>query len=197
MSTPSREKPSMLQSFRGSTNLVLWVIRIWAVSLEMFLHRNLGERYLGIQAVLALLLLSFYSVFWPGYDLRPFSLFMLLYLAMWVKARLENFAARRRGEVYHSRYTGWPSVVGPKAKFSEMTAKRFVEPGFVLAFGLTLREILGEQPLGTYLIIGSVCLYLSVHLTTTVDRAREMDLNDAVIEQEFIAERFRGSRADS
>jgi hypothetical protein len=196
MSTPTREKPSTLQSLRGSANLVLWVIRVWALSLEMFLHRNLGVRYMGFQAGLALLLMSLYSVFWPGYDLRAFSWFMFLYLAMWIKARFENAAARRRGEVYHSRYTGWPSVVGPKAKFSEITAKRYVEPGFILAFGLMLRELLGEQPLGTYLIMGAVCLFLSVQLGSVVEGVRQMDLSDAVIEQEFTAERFRETRGE-
>lgn len=197
MSMPSQQKPSSLQTFRGNMNLVMWIIRIWAVSLEMFLHRNLGERYLGLQAGLALLLMSFYSLYWQGYDARAFIWFMVLYLAMWVKARWENSAARRRGEVYHSRYTGWPSVVGPKTKFSERTAKRYVEPGFVLAFGLTLRGFWGEMPLGTYLVIGSVFLFLSVQLSATVTRAQEMDLNDAVIEQEYIAEQFRETREDS
>ena len=41
---------------RGTMNLAMLIIQAYATSVEVFLHRHLGERYLGLQAVGVLVL---------------------------------------------------------------------------------------------------------------------------------------------
>ncbi len=193
MNSPAQQNPGPFQSMRGNFNLALFICRTWATSLEVFLHRDIGERYLGLQAAAVLLLVPLYLLGWEGYDVRAVVYFLPAYLLMCVVARMGSLARRTRGEQSHSMYTGWPRCMGPRSKWTELTVKQFVEPGIVFANGWMLRE-LHEAPLGTYLMIGAVCLFISVSSSTAMERLRAMDLNDAVKEQEFVAERLRGMR---
>jgi hypothetical protein len=45
-------------------------------------------------------------------------------------------------------------------------------------------------------MIGGACLFLSVTLAEQQERARTLDLNDAVIDQQQVAERFRAMRGE-
>jgi hypothetical protein len=86
-------------------------------------------------------------------------------------------------------------MMGPKTKFSELTCKRFVEPVYVLLVGWTL-WLLNEAPLGSYLMLAAVCLLVSVNASIAFDNIRVMNMHDAVIDQELIAERFRDLRGE-
>lgn len=182
---------SPFASARNSLNFGLSVSRIWATSLEVFLHSGLGHRYLGVQALAVLLLIPIYTMFWQGYDIRPLVWFLMAYLAMCFVNRIGNLA--RSGERQHSYYTGWPRLIGRTSKLSELVVKRFIEPALALAIGFILRVNV-NAPLGTYLMIGAGCLFVSVSASEMEDQTNLDDLHDRVIEQETIAERFRDMR---
>ena len=103
-------------------------------------------------------------------------------------------AEARRGESCHSFYTGWPRFLGPKATISEMSMKRCWEPGILCLLGFAVRD--WNAPLGTYLIFGAASLAISVGASEAVERQRALDMNDAVIDQEQTAERFRVMRGE-
>lgn len=173
--------------------LAMFILRVWGVSLEVFLHRGMGDRYLGNQAAAVLLLVPLYASFWKGYDVRPLLYYLVFYvLACWI-SRWKSARARARGELCHSRYSGWPRFLGPKARVDEITMKRFYEPAMACAIGWTIRYSY-NVPLGTFVMIGSWCLFSWVGISHAYHEAKARDLNDAAIEQELLAGRFREMR---
>ena len=174
--------------------LAFFVVQAWATSLEVFLHRQFGERYLGVQAAAILILVPVYCLAWPRYDLQPMMAFLLFYLLLCVVHRIGGVARRLRGLHCHSYYTGWPHLMLFLRRSNEVTVKRFVEPLVVLGIGCWIRD--GNPPLGTYLIGGSLCVFLAVTLSEQESRQRALDLNDAVIDQQDVTERFRTMRGD-
>ncbi len=177
---------------RGMMNVLLLGCRSWATSLEVIVHRAPGERYLGLQAAGVLLLVPFYGLFWSGYDLSLLMAFLPVYLVMCIVARVQIFRRRHRGERCHSYYSGWPRFLGPKAKISEVRMKRFDEPVMTFAAGWLIRQV--DAPLGTYLMIGSVCMFINVNMSLALQQFQTLNMTDAVIEQEQIASRFREMR---
>lgn len=189
---PPQPQRGFLDSSRDGLSLGMMLCSSWATSLEVFLHKGMGHRYHGLQAAAVLLLVPFYSLAWSEYDLRPLMCFLGAYVVMCLVTRVDGLLRRSRGMQQHSFYSGWPRLMGQKCRIDEVAFKRFVEPVFALLAGYGLRQI--DPPLGTYLMIGGVCMFLTVSAGQTVERARAVDMNDAVIEQEWIAERFREMR---
>ena len=183
-----------LDEIRKSTNVAIFVCQVWAISMEVFLHRDVGERYLGPRAAAVLVLIPLYSLGWQGYDLEPLYWFLGTYFAMCFIARAGIAARLRRGEHCHSFYTGWPRFLGPRATVSEISMKRCWEPGILSLLGFAVRD--WNAPLGTYLILGAASLAISVGASEAVERQRTLDMNDAVIDQEQTAERFRAMRGE-
>jgi hypothetical protein len=77
-----------------------------------------------------------------------------------------------------------------RSKLSEVQFKRYIEPVLAASTGLTLC-MMGERPLGVYLIIAGVCLFISVSMSELQFEQRAAAMNDQVIEQQYVAERFR------
>jgi hypothetical protein len=53
-----------------------------------------------------------------------------------------------------------------------------------------------SEPLGGYLMLASLGLLISTHLTVGYERRRAMDMNDAYIDQQNAVERFRRMRGE-
>lgn len=190
--TPHQQ--GLLGSARSGFTVGLFLCRCLAVSLEVFLHTGIGERYLGMQAFAVLVLVPVYMLFWPGYDLRPMTAFWWAYFVMCGFVRLGAAVRRKRGEHGHSRYTGWPRGMTERAKLSELTVKRMFEPMYVLVCGYFIRQV--NPPLGTYLMLAAGGLCISASANEAEQRMQVMDLNDAVIAQETVAEQFRQMRVN-
>ncbi len=195
MSTNQNDRQRFDIKARDALNISLFLARTWSTSIEVFIHRATGERYLAGQALAVFLLAPIYATFWQGYDLRPMLWFMPAYFGACVVNRLQQLARAKRGEHCHSYYTGWPRFLGPKATVTELTMKRFWEPLITLLLGCVCRDWY-NAPLGTYFMIGGGCLFVSVNAAIMTMQMRTLDLNDATIEQEIIAERFRDMRGE-
>jgi hypothetical protein len=176
-------------------NVFLFVCHAWATSVEVFLHRAPGSRYLGLQAAAVLLLVPLNVLFWKHHDIRGLLWFIPVYLMMCIFARIGMLLRWRRGEFCHSYYSGWPRIMGSKAKCSELTFKRFFEPVLVLAVGYLFYEF-GQEPLGAYLMWAAVCLFISVNASAHFHHLQAIDLRDSIIYQERLAERFRKLRGE-
>jgi hypothetical protein len=166
----------------------------FAASLEVFLRRRFGERYLGVRAAAAVLLIPFFGVFFGGHDLRPLLWFWGIYILMCFIARVNVLRRRLRYEHLPTMYTGLPHLQRWLPRLSEVTIKRFIEP--VLIFVLGTLVCLWNDPLGMYLILGAICLAVTVNLAEMQARARALDLFDTVMAQRQIAERYRSMYRD-
>ena len=116
-------------------NWLLFVFRAWATSIEVFLHRGFGERYVGAQGAAVLLLVPVYCLCCEGYDLGPMMYFLVAYLAMCIVARLGVVARRRRGEYGHSQYTGRPLIMWLLPGWDEVKVKANAEPLLIIVIG--------------------------------------------------------------
>jgi hypothetical protein len=186
-----QQQQSSGPSHAATMNAAGFLARTCATSVEVMLHKRLGDRYLGLNAAAVLLLIPMYSLFWPGYDLRPLMWFLLVYLAAVVIARLDILTRNRNGTRIHRFYSGFPRCMSSRSKISELHCKRYVEPLLTALAGLGLYHLQGERPLGVYLMIAAACLFISVTISEIQFEQRAAAMNDQVIEQEYVAERFR------
>jgi hypothetical protein len=170
------------------------VIHAWSASIEVFLHRGFGERYLAVRGPAVIPLVLAYGACWEGRDIVPMLCFLAAYLVMCARARVGILARRKRGEFGHSMYSGVPRLMRLVPGWRESAVKRFAEPLLVLGAGCLACAI--DEPLGLYLILGSFFVFATATVGTGWDRNRILDLNDAVIEQQWRAEQFRAVRGD-
>lgn len=188
------------EQFKVFASWLAFICSALAVSVEVFLHRSrsFGERYLGLQAGAAILVMFFFPVFFPDQDARPMLRFLGAYILMcgWVRLRV---AGRVRGGKrcrphVHTLYTGRPWISSLLGRSSELAVKRGIEPMFVFLGGVMLVPV--SEPLGAYLMVASFGLLASVNLNVNFERTRALDLNDAFLDQRSLADRFRGMRGE-
>jgi hypothetical protein len=179
---------------RNGFNLPEFVMETWAVSVEVFLHRRIGARYIGMQGLAVILLVPIYFLVWQENDCTPMLWFMLAFLGMCCIARGKTLVQSRQNSPVHSRYSGEPILWRFFPRLSEERVKQCVEPPVVFAAGLLLCAV--SEPLGVYLMIAAACMFFIVSANIAWWRQRSIDLHDSVIEQQQIAERFRELRGD-
>lgn len=192
------EQGSAAERIKTGVGILTAVCGTLAVSLEVFLHRSasFGERYMGLRAAAAILLIPFYAIFWPEHDATPLIGLLLAYLAMCFCIRIGVLTrARRGGQQVHSLYNGYPRLMTvTRGLFRERTVKLIVEPVLTLVIGALTMAL--SQPLGGYLMVASVGLLVSVHLSAGYDRVRAMDMYDAYVEQQQLSSTFQHMRGD-
>jgi hypothetical protein len=176
-------------------NFLEFMMGAWVVSIEVFIRRFFGENYIGFKGPAVLFLVPFFSLFWQHYDIWPLVQFMGVFLCMCVAARAGTANRKRNGFHMHSKYSGQPLLSLLLPGVSEIRVKQYVEPLFVAAVGYVTREF--NEPLGWYLILGAVCMSCSMKINSMYWDRRVGDLNDAVIEQQYVAERFREMRGEN
>lgn len=173
---------------------ILFIPRALAFSVEVFLHTRMGERYADVQAAAVLVILPFYAVLWDGRGVRPLFLFLLAYVAMCARNRVEVLLLRGRAPSGHSRYTGEPRLMARFPGRTEEEVKRFCEPALVFWLGAAFW--LFTRPLGAYLMLAACALFVTVTASGLIERQQLLDLNDLMIENQQRAERFRAMRED-
>lgn len=183
------------QSFERSVNRGMLICHALAVSVEVFLHRpsTFGERYMGMQVPVAMLILFFFPIFWRGHDPAPLLWFLAAFVVMCAAVRARAVKRRLRGEAQpHSYYSGEPRMLRLARRTPETKVKSMLEPLFVWGASLCVMPV--SEPLGTYLLIAGVGLLITVNASVRQERTRSLDLNDALIDQRRIAEQWRGMR---
>ncbi|MBX6312462.1 MAG: hypothetical protein IRY99_06010 [Isosphaeraceae bacterium] len=189
-----QRSPAPGRPLPGGGDALMLAVRSCAVSLEVFMHRDFGERYLGPQAAFAFPLVLIYSLLWGGDDATAMHYFLGAYAVFFVGARSAAVARRRRGGQVHSYYCGWPLVMRLLPARDELKVKSKIEPLLAATIGFLLLS--AAPSLGLYIVIGSLCLVAKTDEQIKAERETMFDLNDAVLEQEWRAERFRGMHRD-
>ncbi len=143
---------------------------------------------------MAAVLIPGYCLAWSPSNAFPVICFYFLFLGAAVAKAIRAYLRMRRGQSDHTRYSGRPNVLTTFPRLSEDKAKKYVEPLFVFTAGLLLVHL--TPALALYLCVGAACVHLSAWETEKWMRTRALDMNDAVYEQQDIAERFRGLRGE-
>lgn len=185
---------SSADRLRNVGNGVVLVLRSIAVMAEVgYLRKGFGQRYLGMQAAVAVPVLIVYSMFWAGQDLRPLMGYLLMYLGMCGVARIDMLRRRWRGCIpVHSRYNGFPRLARFCPRMSEVAIKTKAEPALVVALGLLVLTL--NPPLGFFLLLTAFALAGTTGMIDAHQRLRALDMHDMVIDQQQVAERFRTLR---
>lgn len=178
-----------IQDARKGAYIGLLVSRIVAAPVEVVIRTRFGSQYFGLAALLGLFMMPAWVLFWPDADVRGLMWFWGLHVLMQFRARFEVFRMLRRNEIVHTRYNGRPRLQRLLRWMTESQVKAIGEPVFVFLCGIFMMPL--SEPLGTYLMAAAFCLGLNHSVIESVERARALQLNDARIEQESIAERFR------
>jgi len=193
-----QQAPNHRDGFRNAVGAVVFVARAMALSVEVFLHRTstFGERYVGLQAGAALLIIFFWPVLCePGHNLDPLFGYLGLVFCMLLCIRARIALRRRRGGPQpHSYYSGTPWLMRFTGRMSELKVKTEVEPFFVMIVGMLMVAV--SPPLGGYLVMASLGLLITTKLAADYERKRALDMHDAHIAQRNVVDRFRDMRGE-
>lgn len=168
------------------------VVGAGAASSEVFLHRRFGSRYLGVQASAVFLIVPMFAGTFPEDSPEPLIGFLAVYLLMVIIARIDIWKRRRKRDLEHSYYNGWPFLLRSTALRYEYFFKQVIEP--ILVFGVAAIIAPLNRPLGLYLLFSLFCLFFKTFHMNEQYQRQLMDADDALMEQQSLAERLRGLR---
>lgn len=183
-----------IEDAKKGANFIVLAAQVLASPIEVFLRTRFGSRYFGIPSAIAILALPLWSVLWPREDPRPLLIFWGLYILMQLRARIEGVRMVARGDHVHSRYNGRPRLARFFRKMPEQKIKVVTEPVVVCLIGFLMLPM--SESLGSYLMAAAFASGLLNSTIDAVDRARTVELNDAWIEQQSLADRFRAMQQD-
>ncbi len=177
-----------IEDARKAATVLMFAAQTFSAPVEVFLRVKFGRNYFGIPTCLALFAIPMWMLLWPGEDPRPILVFWCLFVLMQARARFESWRMVARGEHVHGRYNGWPRIGrffpnAPELKLKEYEGYLVIGAGAAcLAFSL---------PLGSFLALAGICLLLCGSVIESAARARALRMQDAFLEQEQFAARFR------
>jgi hypothetical protein len=176
-------QPNDKMTVKGSFNALLFFSQLHAACIWPFLRTGMGVEALRQYGALAFFLLMFLALN---------STAMLVYLALWCV-----FAARQRAKAdssQHSQYTGYPYLAIKIPGFRTEAKAKVAESLLCLAVGVALMPV--NEGVGAFVAVGMFSLAMVEGIGREVNRKRMLRMRDAWIEQQQLAERFRGQRHD-
>ena len=195
MQQPLQETTGM-EKVKGGLNVLAFGARALAMPAELFLRRSgtFGHRYFGFQALAGIIAIPLWSMFWP--DRSPVWLvrFMFLVLAMLLIVRIRTALRGARSNNFHSGYGGLPRLTRLLGAHRERMLKCGVEPLVTFVAGAFLCAL--DEPLGSFVMASGAGLYLSANLVEASIQARIADLNDSMLEQREVLDRWRTMQQD-
>jgi hypothetical protein len=175
---------------RTGINLFGVLANGYATTVTPFLRRGFGREALGVNGIVAALIILIYA--WVTNSPEMITVFWV-FLAAVAYQRVYGFRQRANCQVVHSRYAGDPVVAKCFAK-SERVAREVVEPLICIVAGACLWS--WSEPAGRFVLCGSFALLASRGVDTQVTRNRVQAMHDAAIEQRIVADVFNGRRTD-
>lgn len=178
-----------IEDTKNLSYVLLFAARAIASPVEPILRRKFGTRYFGWATAVGFFAPPLWMMFWPGEDPSGIFVFWLIFLLMQLSARIESARMAAKGQYIHSRYNGWPRLARFFKTMPEQRIKAGPEPLFVFIAGAALMSV--TAPLGSYLMVAAFSLFAMHAVADAVERAQAVEMNDALIEQQNVAERFR------
>lgn len=183
-----------LQKANQAAHIIFFVARVLATPLEVGLRNGFGPKYFGFQAVAAAAVVPLWMAFWPGHGAALLNGFWILMLIMFARARIQSMRMVAKGDFVHTRYSGTPVLGRYFKRMSEAKIKAMCEPGIGLLIGGLIWQV--DEPLGSLFVVSALSLFVVQATVENVYNARTAELNDALIEQQAISERFREMQRD-
>lgn len=177
-----------IEDAKQAANILMMLVQILAAPTEVILRKRFGKKALsGWPPFLALIAIPFWiTLCGPECDPRPMWYFMLLFIAMQFRARVESLVGNYQ---CHSRYSGQSRLQPLLGRFWDEARVKSFEGLLVIVTGLFL--IPYNEALGTFLMASGACMALVVSTQISLDKARTQQMYDAWIEQQQHAEQFR------
>jgi len=151
-----------IQNQYSAANFAAWICPSVAITVEVFIHKNFGSRYLSINALRAIPIIVVFSLFFTGEDLVPMFWFLVTYIGMFlIKSAMSQNHTQHGKEAIHSRYTGLPYLCRWLPKWDEVKVKR-LESVIVFGIGCVFHDT--WHALGDYLMFASFALLSSIYL---------------------------------
>lgn len=173
----------------GLEKLLFAMVRGGAVSVELFLHRGFGLRYVTQYGLMGVGLMMFYLAWWPPEEFGPFVVYFLLFVALCLLRILGAWIRFWRGDSEHTLYGGFPVLLRRRLAHREYKVKQFFEPLLVAIVGAY--TIQWDRVLGIYWIGAGVCLFISNAWERRWLNWQALALHDATLEQQHSFRRFQ------
>jgi hypothetical protein len=186
----NQRQPNNAPPSGSNTNWPLIFCLFSGLPLELVLHdvRTFGVRSVGPRAGGAALVMFVFVCCHPHDDQRPLTCFMIAAIVLSIVAQIIASIRYYRGGRELSRYNGTPYAVWLFPR-SEVAIKR-LEPVVALLIGGAIHHF--NHPLGAFLITAAFCQGIRVGLDRIGRRTRDLDMNDALVEQQMAMEDVRG-----
>lgn len=185
--------PDHRNELRSKFGIIHFLASAVAAPVELFVHRlgSFGERYFGLQFIVAAVFLVFWPVLCsPHHDPRPMVAFLFASVFMYLCARSRTVKRIRKGEPQpHTRYSGTPWLMLIVRHMDEAKVKFFLEPVLVFIGGALMLNL--SSPLGGFLIVSGLGMFIANSTSVRFERRRALDMHDALVEQRSVVERFR------
>lgn len=185
-------QPEQPESFKDrlntSVNVLYTVCSALALPCVLFLHRDVGSRYVGPRALLTFVAILLAPSFFPYENPLPVLVFLLMFFVRGAGTQLRAIRARMRGEPIHRYYEGFPRLMRFFRFKDETKFKRF-EPCLVLVFAVPCMPL--SQALGGYLLIAAFAWIVMNSMNESADHERLDAMLDQQIEQRNLVARFR------
>lgn len=166
------------------------LIQSFATTVEVFLHRNFGSRYLSARAVGGLVVILLFGMMIPLPGRWAIMWFFFAYFKACLIARAGVVWRQRKGlDREHSRYSGTPYLMKFCPPTSEVNFKRFVEPCLVFLVAILLGNYV--PALTMYLMVAGFALMITNSQAEEYERRRALMMRDDLIESQQRAERVR------
>lgn len=180
-------------NMRNTTNLASFAVLAHSTCFTPFLRIGFGAEALGFNGAAAFIMVLLFAGAFP--DQGGMSFFWLWLGALLFQRVTSDRNRLKKKIITHSRYSGFPALtmkLFPCIK-QESTARAIGEPMLLVLLGLLLYQV--SEPLGAWVMSGSVSLVMVHCVSEQIDRRKLQAMHDAQIEQEYFAEQFRnGSR---
>jgi hypothetical protein len=133
-----------------------------------------------------------FSFLFAPQDLRPLFYFMTVYGLRWLIVAVAVTIRYWRGkDVLHSQYNGRPYLCRFFPHCKEVSAKH-LEALAAILLGWGVHHF--NRPLGDYLMLAASLVFLRVYGLAAHQRRIVVEMNDRMVQQQLIADRFRELR---
>ena len=192
--TPQRQHPQDKtegQLAMASACLTL-MIQSFAATVEVFLHRNFGSRYLSARAVGGLVVIVLFASMVPLPGRWAVMWFLFSYFEACLIARGGVLWRKwKHIDCEHSKYSGTPYLLKVFPRWNEVKIKRFVEPGILFFVAILLGNYV--PALTMYLMVAGLALMITNNQAEEYERRRALMMRDDLIEAQQRAERVRST----
>jgi hypothetical protein len=185
-----QEQQEQALTFQQKINILQYLTLFPALTVMIFLRRRIGYRFLDMLKIqfMFIALLAYGTFSTITFGPQAGGIIFLFSLAMLITAIIERrirWNEIRRGVSWHtySRGISWFSSFLP---LPEITVKRFIDPAAVLILGIGLFFVV--RPLGFYLLLSAVCLFLFETIDFQKQIDRMLDQLDSLSESEVVSQ---------